>query len=79
MAWVDPGGTGIGVQDPPGKSLFAVFSLRNSATDPLREAIGPLGPITSLGRLVWPTLKFIDTVNVLKFQTSVACQKGPVK
>ena len=40
LAWVDPENAGIGGPDPPGESLFAIFSLRNSGTDPSLEAIG---------------------------------------
>ena len=42
-------------------SQVAIDSLKNTGTDPLREATGPhLGPIASRWRSVWPSLKYAD-------------------
>ena len=42
----------------PGQSQKAICFLRKSGTNPTLEAIGPLGPIASIGRWVRPTVKF---------------------
>ena len=39
---------------------FAIGSLRNTGTDPPREAIRPLGPIASRGGSVRPSVKCVD-------------------
>ena len=55
-------GGGQGIQtSPPGKSQVAIGFLRNSGTNPLREAIGSIGsiakePIASQGSSV----KYVD-------------------
>ena len=49
--------------DTPGKSQVAIGFLRNSGTDPSREAIGPRGPIASRRRPVWPSVKYVDDQN----------------
>ena len=45
----DPGGGAVETDQPPEKSQVAIGFLRNTDTDPPREAIGPLGPIASRG------------------------------
>ena len=42
---------------PPGKSEVAIGFLRNTGTDPSREA---LGPIASRGRSIRPSVKYVD-------------------
>ena len=46
--------------DPPVKSQVAIGFLRNSGTDPLREANGPMGPIASRERSVRPSVKYVE-------------------
>ena len=43
--------------DPPVKSQVAIGFLRNSGTDPLREA---MGPIASQERSVRPSVKYVE-------------------
>ena len=39
---------------------MTIDSLRNTSTDPLEKQLGPLGPITSQGRFVRPSVKYVD-------------------
>ena len=52
---------GTGGPNPPVKSQVAIGFLRNSGTDPPREAIGPLGPSASRGGFVRPSVKYDET------------------
>ena len=45
---------------PPGKSQVAIGFLKNSGTDIPWEAIGPIGPIASQGRCIWPSVINVD-------------------
>ena len=54
------GSRGGGGLDRPGNSHVGIGFLRNTGTDTPREAIGPLGPIPSLGRSVRPSVKYVD-------------------
>ena len=73
---MDPGGAGIGGPDPPGKLFLLYFPLEILVPTLLEKQLAPLGPIASLGRLVWPTLKYIDTVNVLYFELYLLAKKA---
>ena len=53
------GGTEDGGQDLPGKLQVGIGILRNTATDPPLEAIGPTGS-ASRGMSVRPSVKYID-------------------
>ena len=63
--WADPDS---GYKPPPTphppppveKSQMAIGFLRNTSTEPLEKQLDTLGPITSRGRFVRPSFKYID-------------------
>ena len=58
-AWADPEGEG------QVSGLHATWFLRNTGTDPPREAIGPLGPVASQGRSIHRSVKYVNDKKTL--------------